>query len=129
MSFLSLVRFHLMNFFSFWRKEGNERSNFFFIFQILKRGFHNSGNPVLNSFSLSTALIFFDFFLYENPFSKFRKWKKKLLLSLPYSRQYKKKILSNKHWEKWTKSRAWNGVVPETMYGMSRCIWNTLYIK
>ncbi len=26
-------------FFSFWRKQGNERSNFFFIFEILKRSF------------------------------------------------------------------------------------------
>ncbi len=40
---------------------------------------------------------------------------------MPYSRQNEKKILSNKHWEKWTNSRARNGVVPETMCGISRC--------
>ncbi len=51
-----------------------------FFFQILKRGFHNFGNPVLNSFSLSTALIFFDFFFKKTPFQNFENEKKKLLL-------------------------------------------------
>ncbi len=55
--------------------------------------------------------------------------KKKLLLSLPYCRQNEKKILSNKHWEKSTNSRARNGVMPETMYGMSRCGSTTVLLK
>ncbi len=55
--------------------------------------------------------------------------KKNLLLSLPYFHQNEKKILSNKHREKWTNSRTQNGVMPKTMYGMSRCVLShTLFL-
>ncbi len=43
------------------------------------------------SVSLSTALMFFGFFFYKNPLSKFRK-EKKLFLSLPYLSEILKKF-------------------------------------
>ncbi len=50
------------------------------------------GNSVLNSVSLSTALIFLDFFFLRKPLFKISKMKKKLLLSLPYFSQNEKKF-------------------------------------
>ncbi len=77
----------------------------------------------------SVKLYFFlAFFILRKPLFKISKMKKKLLLSLPYFRQNKKKILSNKHWEKWTNSRTRNGIVSETMYDMFRCI-HQWYLK
>ncbi len=93
----------------------------------MKKGFRNSGNSVLNSVSLSTALIFFDFFFFQRPLFKILKMKKKIYSfhCPPFTNMKKKKILLNKHWQKWTNSRARNGVMPETMYSMFRCysIW------
>ncbi len=63
-----------------------------------------------------------DFFCLWKPLFKISKMKKKnYSFHCPTFAKMKKKILSNKHWEKWTNSRARNGVMPETMYGMSQC--------
>ncbi len=94
MSSLSLVTFHLMiSFFSFWRKQ--------------------MGNSVFNSVSLSTALIFLRFFFLRKPLFKISKMKKNYSFQCPTFAKMKKKSFKY--------SRAQNGVVPETMQGMSRC--------
>ncbi len=101
---------------------------FFFIYEILRRGFlSNSGKSVLKFRFPQYRFNFFwfFFFFYKNPFSKFRKWKKTYSFHSPTFANMKKKFFQINIEEKWTNSRAQNGVVPETMYGMSQCFLPT----
>ncbi len=117
MSSLSHVRFHLMIFFFILAKKEQWKEYFFFIFEILKKGFCRKKKSKKN-WSCTEG----------KPLFKISKMKKKITPFIALLLPKWKKNLSNKHWEKWTNSRARNGVVPETMYGMSRCYLTLPYI-